>query len=82
MKGRRFIILHYIGEDGPLVEINLDTGCPIDDLKQKGDTCHSQKRDDGQLTAEMLWAAQIHTGEYNANMNSEMFMFWVEQKVS
>ena len=40
MKGLRLIILHDIGKDGPLVEINLDTGRPIGDLKWKGDTCH------------------------------------------
>ena len=65
--------------DGPLVEINLYTGCPIDDLKWKVDTSYPQKRDDGQLTIEMLWAVQSHTGELNDSMNSELFMLWVEQ---
>ena len=79
MKGRRLIILNAIGEDAPLVEINLDTSCPIDDLKWKGGICHPQKRDDRQLTVEMFWDTQSHTGEYNDNMNSELFMLWVEQ---
>ena len=32
-KGHRLIILHGIGEYGPLVEVDLTTGLPIDDLQ-------------------------------------------------
>ena len=32
-KGKRLIILHVIGEDCPLVEIDEATGRPIDDLE-------------------------------------------------
>ena len=77
----KIIILHAIGEDGPLIEIDLATGWPIDDLKWKGDACHPEKRDDGQLTAEVLWFAQSHTGVYHDNMNFEMFILWVKQKL-
>ena len=67
------IILHVIGEDELVVELDLITGLPIDDLQWKGDTCHPKKMDGGQLTAETLWVDQSHTGDYHDNMNSENF---------
>ena len=39
-KGKRLIIFHAIGEDGPLVENDLATGYPIDELVWTGDTPH------------------------------------------
>ena len=73
------ITLHSIGQDVPLVEIILDNDRPIDHLKWKDDTCHLYKRDDCQLTAEILWDAHSHTCEYNDNMNSKLFILWVKQ---
>ena len=29
----------------------------------------------------MLWIAQSHTGDYHDNMNSDMFMLWVKEKL-
>jgi hypothetical protein len=74
------IILNAITTEGPLCETD-DNGRPIDDLKWKGDTCHPTDRGDGKLTCETLWIAQSHTGDYHDNMNSEMFMQWVEDKL-
>jgi hypothetical protein len=34
-----------------------------------------------QTTAELLWVAQSHTGDYHDNMNSDMFMKWVKGKL-
>jgi hypothetical protein len=79
-KGRRLIILHAITPDGPLCDKD-DSGKPVDDLTWKGDTCHPTKRDDGTLTCETLWIAQSSHGDYHDNMNSEMFMQWVESKL-
>ena len=78
-KGRRLIILHAITEDGPLVE-RID-GIPVDDLKWKGDTPHPEERGDGKKTAEALWMANSHSGDYHDNMNSDMFMQWVRRKL-
>ena len=79
-KGRRLIILHAITIDGPLCDKD-DSGNPIDDLKWNGDTCHPTKCDDGKLTCETLWVAQSSSGDYHENMNSEMFMQWVQDKL-
>ena len=78
-KGQRLIILHAITPDGPLCE-TID-GIPIDDLKWSGDTPHPTPRADGKLTCELLWKAQSSTGDYHDNMNSEMFMKWVQEKL-
>jgi hypothetical protein len=53
----------------------------VDDLKWKGDTCHPTPRDDGKLTCETLWVAQSSSGNYHDNMNSEIFMQWVTEKL-
>jgi transposase len=79
-KGRRLIILNAIATEGPLCKTD-GNGRPIDDLKWKGDTCHPTERDNRKLTCETLWFAQSHTGDYHDNMNSEMFMQWVEDKL-
>ena len=79
-KGRRLIILHAITKNGPLMEFD-DDNVPIDDLKWKGDTPHPMSRPDRKTTCETLWVAQSHTGDYHDNMNSDMFMLWVQQKL-
>ena len=53
----------------------------VSDLKWKGNTPHPEPRTDGKLTAETLWLSQSHTGDYHDNMNSEIFMKWVELKL-
>ena len=78
-KGRRLIVIHAISEDGPLCE-RID-GIPVDDLTWTGDTPHPEPREDGKVTAELLWLAQSSTGDYHDNMNSEMFMKWVVEKL-
>ena len=75
------IILHNIGKDGTLMEIYLATGQPIDDLKWKGDTYHSERRDDRQLADNKLWVEHSHMGNYHENMNSESSMLWVKHKL-
>ena len=52
-KGRRLIILHAIGEDGPLTEYDEETGRPIAELSLNRDTPHPKKVN-GKLTAEVL----------------------------
>lgn len=79
-KGRRLIILHAITVGGPLTEFEVD-GSPVSDLKWKCDTPHPEPREDGKLTCETLWIAQSHTGDYHDNMNSEMYMKWVKEKL-
>ena len=75
------VILHAITLDGPLYECEEDGITPVCDLKWTGDTCHPQKRMDGKLTCETLWVAQSHTGDYHDNMNSEMFMKWLQENL-
>ena len=78
-KGRRLIILHAIAEHGPLVD--LHEGRPVDDLRWRGDTPHPEAREDGKQTCETLWMANSNTGDYHNNMNSEMFMLWVKERL-
>ena len=77
-KGRILVILHAITIDGPLCDFKEDGETPVCNLRWSGDTCHPQNRTDGRLTCETLWVAQSHTGDYHDNMNSEMFMKWLE----
>jgi hypothetical protein len=84
-KGKRLIILHAITPDGPLCERDPVTNVPYDDLNWKGDVPHPkdfEKRDDNELlTCELLWVSSSSTGDYHDNMNSEMYMKWVEEKL-
>jgi hypothetical protein len=76
-KGRRLIIVHAITEDSPLCKLDLNRR-PVDNLQWSGDTPHPPKElVDGSLTCETLWLVMSKTGDYNDNMNSEMFMMWV-----
>ena len=79
-RGRRLVILHAITKDGPLCETDK-AGIPVDDLKWSGDTPHPEPRADGKLTCELLWLANSSTGDYHDNMNSNMFMKWVQEKL-
>jgi transposase len=80
-KGRRLIILHAITENGPLCELD-DNGRPVDILEWNGDTPHPPKDlVDGSLTCETLWLATSKSGDYHDNMNSEMFMMWVQHSL-
>jgi hypothetical protein len=78
-KGPRLIILHAISAQGPVCE--YEEGLPIDDLIWNGNTPHPTLREDGSRTAECLWLSSSATGDYHDNMNSEMFMLWVEQRL-
>ena len=62
-----------------MVETILDI--PLSDLTWKGDTPHPEPRVDGKLTAETLWLEQSHAGDNHSNMNSDMFMKWIELKL-
>ena len=77
-KGRHLVILHAITPDGPLCERD-DTGYPVCDLLWKGDTLHPQKTD--KLTCKTLWMASSSSGDYHHNMNSDMFMLWVKERL-
>ena len=89
-KGRRLIILHAITKDGPLIT-NDSEGIPIETLSWKPpdssanaketDTPHPIDDDGEALTAELLWVAQSHTGDYHDNMNSDMYMRWVKNRL-
>ena len=80
-KGRRLCIIHAITLDGSLCEYEEDGVTPLSDLKWTGNTCHPETRPDGKLTCETLWVAQSHTGDYHNNINSDMFMKWVQEKL-
>jgi hypothetical protein len=79
-RGERLIILHAISPFGPLCE-KYDNNYSISDLVWKRDTPHPTTRADGLLTCETLWKSQSSTGDYHDNMNSKMFMKWVEEKL-
>jgi len=82
-KGRRLIMLHAITKDGPLVTMDdqPDGGYPIETLQWKAserarvetDTPHPIDGEDGKaLTAELLWVAQSHSGDYHDNVRMLM----------
>lgn len=79
-KGKRLVILHSITMDGPVCERD-ENGMPMSDLTWKGDTPHPTPCADGKLTCETLWLAQSSAGDYHDNMNSEIFMRWVKEKL-
>ena len=75
-KGNRLIILHAISKFGPIGKV--DTG-----MTWKGDTPHpcATGHEFCGLTAETLWTSKSNSGDYHSNMNSIMFMKWVEEKL-
>jgi transposase len=84
-KGKRLIILHAITPDGPLCERNEVTNVPYDDLQWNGDMPHPkdfEKRDQNeQQTCELLWISSSSKGDYHDNMNSDMYMKWIVEKL-
>ena len=81
-KGTRLIMLHAITEDGPLCDLQLD-GQAFDNLRWSGDTPHPDgDLPDGLTTSECLWLSNSSTGDYHDNMNGEMFIKWIREKVS
>lgn len=94
-KGKRLIILHAITKDGPLYVANADGSAPQGQdwfnrkrgggkSKKEGDTPHAIEASDPAgvpLTCELLWKAGSNTGDYHDNMNSEMHMQWVHERL-
>ena len=64
--------MHAITKDGPLG--GEDTA-----MKWSGDTPHPGEG--VQTTAECLWVSASNGGDYHNNMNSEMFMQWVQNRL-
>ena len=54
---------------------------PSTTLNGKGIRVTQQNVKNGKLTCETLWVAQSSSGDYHDNMNSEMFMQWVQDKL-
>ena len=48
----------------------------MSDLEWNGDTPHP-KKDERKLTAETLWLANSHKGDYHNNMASDIFIKWL-----
>ena len=82
-KGKRLVIIHAITKDGPLTD--RVGGVPIDHLQWgKGrykDTPTHVYRPDGLVNCETLWIASSNKGDYHDNMNSTMFMEFIEKKL-
>ena len=74
-KGRCLVILHIISPLGPLCTRD-NKGKPVSDLEWNGDTPHP-KKDERKLTAETLWLANSHKGDYHDNMTSDIFIKWL-----
>ena len=56
----------------------------MDNIKWNKDTPHADDveiTDEVLLTAENIWLATSSTGDYHDNMNGEMFMKWVKNKL-
>jgi hypothetical protein len=74
-KGARAVILDAITPDSLLCE--CIGNIPIDDNIWENDIPRTQTDCDDKLwTCEMIWKANISTGDYHNNMNSENFMNW------
>jgi hypothetical protein len=66
---------------GPICKLD-ENGKSVDNLDWNKDTPHPPKHlVDGSLTCETLWLVMSKTGDYHDNMNSEMFMMWVENSL-
>jgi hypothetical protein len=70
--------MHAITPDGPLVEYDEDNK-PADRIEWNGDTPHPANHPGELLTCETIWRASSSSGDYHDNMNSEMFLKWVEE---
>ena len=73
--------MHVITKYGLLCEIDKN-GVQVDIL-WKQDTPHpsSSGNSNGMLTAEALWVASSHHGDYHDNLNATMFLFWLKNKL-
>ena len=82
-KGTRIIILHAITEKEPLTQLDDNTGRPIDSVsfKPNNDSIPDIYYHKDKVTAECMWKSGIKTGDYHDNMNSEMFLNWVRDKL-
>jgi hypothetical protein len=80
-KGKRLIIMHAISPHGPLAEREELTNLPVSNLVWKSDSCHLHPSQDGKITCETIWKATAKSGDYHENMNSNMFMKWVKEKL-
>ena len=75
-KGKRLIILHAISSFGPI-------GQGDKSMTWSGDTPHTHDSNpESSKTAELLWVSNSSTGDYHDNMNGEMFMQWVQKKLT
>jgi transposase len=82
-KGTRIIILQAMTEKEPLTQKDKN-GRPIDSVtfKPNNDSIPIVYEHPDELkTAECMWKAGIKTGDYHDNMNSEMFLNWVKDKL-
>jgi len=79
-RGRRLIIMHAITPDGPLCERD-EKGVPYDTIEWNKAAPHPVRRPDGKLSCETLWLADSNKGDYHDNMNSGMFMKWVQDRL-
>jgi hypothetical protein len=80
-KGERLIIMHAISPHGPLAKREETTNSQVSDLQWKRDTCNPHPREDGKITCETIWKSDSRSGDYHNNMNSDMFMKWVVEKL-
>jgi hypothetical protein len=78
-KGQRLVLLHAITSKGPFCK-KIDDYL-VDPLTWKKEIPYNHPQQDGKLTAECMWKASQKTGDYHLNMNSEMFMKWVKNKL-
>ena len=59
-----------------------ENGKPVRErLQWNGDTPHPTRHENDQYTCETLWPADTHTGDYHDNMNSNLFLQWVEERL-
>ena len=82
-KGTRIIILHAIDENEPLAQKD-ENNRPIDSITfapNNESLPLEYFHPDKLLTAECMWKADIKTGNYHDNMNSEMFLKWVKERL-
>ena len=74
-KGKRLIILHAISKFGPI-------GQEDKSMTWSGDTPHTHSENPASSeTAELLWVSNSSSGDYHDNMDGQMFMKWVKEKL-
>ena len=82
-KGQRLIILHAITHKRPLCQKEAVNNHPIEScyFENGKDVPKFREHPLKKVTAECLWKSDTNTGDYHNNMNSEMFMHWVINKL-